>query len=256
MRRTGASNSSTDADRPAMRLNRLLIAAAALAGIAAAPAWGQSKGERLDLLETRMGAVERQLENQGLLEMSRQIELLTEELRKLRGDFDQLQHDLERSRAQQRDQYVDLDTRLRAAEAALTAAQAEIPPGGPEAEYQAAFNLLKDGKYDEAAAALREFLARYPRHELAPNALYWLGEAHYVRRDFPAALAAFKSLLDTYPGTRKAPDALLKVGYCQYELKQPGPARATLARVVQEFPDTPAAAEAKARLDRMGPEGG
>ncbi len=255
MRKTGASNSSTGADRPAMRHNRL-ITAATLAAIAATPAWGQSKGERLDLLESRMGAVERQLENQGLLEMSRQIETLTEELRKLRGDFDQLQHDLERSRAQQRDQYLDLDTRLRAAEAALTASQGEVAPGGPEAEYQAAFNLLKDGKYDEAAAALRDFLARNPQHELAPNAQYWLGEAHYVRRDFAAALAAFKSLLDTYPGTRKAPDALLKVGYCQYELKQPGPARATLTRVVQEFPDTPAAAEAKARLDRLGPEGG
>ena len=235
---------------------------AILAGLAAAPAFAQSKGERLDVLESKMATVERQLDNQGLLEMSRQIEALTAELREMRGDLDQLQHDIEQARAQQRDQYVDLDARLKAAETALTSAQASVVPGspggpgGPEAEYQAAFNLLKDGRYDEAAVAFREFLARNSRHELAPNAMYWLGEAHYVRRDYPAALAAFEGLLQDYPGNRKTPDALLKVGYCQAELQRPGPARTALTRVVQEFPNSQAAAEAQARLARMGGAGG
>jgi tol-pal system protein YbgF len=230
--------------------------AALAATVAALPALAQSKGERLDALESRMDGVERQLANQGLLEMSRQIATLTEELRRLRGDFDTLQHELERARAQQRDQYLDLDTRLRAAEAALTAAQAVTAPGSPEAEYQAAFELLKAGKYDEAATALREFVARNPQHELAPNAVYWLGEAHYVRREYPAALAAFESLLRDYPDTRKTSDALLKAGYCQYELKRFGPARALLTRVVEEYPDSQAAADARERLARLPAEGG
>jgi tol-pal system protein YbgF len=233
-----------------------LAAVLLLTGLAGTSAFAQSKGERLDALETRMEGVERQLANQGLLEMSRQIDALAEQVRQLRGDIDELQHSLEQSRAQQRDQYVDLDTRLRATEAALTAAQATVTGGSAEAEYQAAFNLLKDGKYDEASTALRDFVAKYPQHELAPNAMYWLGEAHYVRRDYPAALAAFEGLLNDYPGNRKTPDALLKVGYCQAELKRPGPARTALARVIQEFPGTQAANEAKARLDRMGNAGG
>jgi tol-pal system protein YbgF len=228
-----------------------------LAASFALPAFAQSRGERIETLEARMDGVERQLANQGLMEMSRQIEQLTAELRRLRGDIDQLQHDLERARTQQKDQYVDLDTRLQAAEAALAAAPAQpAAAGSPEAEYQAAFNLLKEGRYDEAAVALREFLARHPQHELAPNAMYWLGEAHYVRRDYPAALAAFEGMLRDYPGTRKAPDALLKAGYCQYELKQTGAARTTLARVVAEYPETQAAADAKARLERIGAQGG
>lgn len=231
------------------------VAAGFLAYALALPAFAQSKNDRLDMLEERMGAVERQFQNQGLLEMSRQIEALTAELRRLRGEFEQVQHELDRSRTQQRDQYVDLDTRLRAAETALTSAQVAVAPGSPEAEYQAAFNLLKEGKYDEAAAALRAFLARNPQHELASNAAYWLGEAHYVRRDYPAALSAFEGMLRDYPGARKAPDALLKAGYCQYELKRFAPARATLTRLVQEFPGTPAAAEAATRLERLGAEG-
>jgi tol-pal system protein YbgF len=227
-----------------------------LAGLAAAPAFAESKGERLDALEARMDGVERQIANQGLLDLSRQVAALSEQVRQLRGDIDELQHSLDQARVQQRDQYVDLDTRLRAAEAALTAAQANVASGSPEAEYQAAFNLLKDGKYDEASTALRDFLSKYPQHELAPNAMYWLGEAHYVRRDYPAALAAFEGLLKDYPGNRKTPDALLKVGYCQAELKRPGPARTALARVIQEYPDSQAASEARARLERMGDAGG
>lgn len=232
------------------------LALLSLASLAAGPGLAQSRGERIEMLESRMDGVERQLANQALLEMSRQLEILGGELRGLRGQLDQLQHELERSRAQQRDQYVDLDTRLRAAEAALTAAQAGLPAGGPDAEYQAAFDLLKDGKYDEAATALTTFVARHPEHELAPNALYWLGEAHYVQRDYPAALAAFESLLRDYPGARKAPDALLKAGYSQQEMKRLGAARALLTRVVEEYPDTQAAAEAEARLQRFPAEGG
>jgi tol-pal system protein YbgF len=238
-------------------VRHIRVAAALLIAFAAGPAaLAQSRGERIEMLESRMDAVERQLANQGLLEMSRQIQQLTAEMRTMRGELDQLRHELDRARAQQRDQYVDLDTRLRAAEAALAEAQPQVATGSPEAEYQAAFNLLKDGQYEEAATALRDFHARYPEHELAPNAVYWLGEAHYVRRDYPSALAAFDSLLQQYPGTRKAPDALLKLGYCQLELKQTGAARATLGRVVQEFPGTPAAAEARTRLERIGTQGG
>jgi tol-pal system protein YbgF len=230
-----------------------------------ATAAAQSKGERIENLELRMEAIERQIQNQGLLEMSRQIESLTAELRRLRGEFEQVQHELERARAQQRDQYVDLDTRLKAAETALTAAPATGVPGvpgapgatgSPEADYQAAFNLLKAGKYEEAATALQSFVAAYPQHELASNAQYWLGEAHYVRRNYAEALAAFEGVVQNYPNARKMPDALLKAGYCQLELRRTGPARASLNRLVQQFPDSSAAGEARTRLQRLGPEGG
>lgn len=225
---------------------------AAIAALAAGTASGQSKGERIETLEGRMATVERKLENQGLLEMSRQLEAQEAEIRRLRGEIEKLLHEIERARAQQRDQYVDLDTRLKSVEAGLAAGPATATPtGGPDADYQAAINLLRDGRYDAAAAGLQDFLARYRDHELASNALYWLGEAHYVRRDYPAALAAFEGVIRDYPGARKSPDALLKAGYCQQELKRYDQARTTLARVVRDYPNTSAAAEAEARLKRL-----
>ena len=231
------------------------LAAAVLAALAATPAIAQSQGERIGVLEQRMGVVEQKLDNQALLEMSRQIDALSAEVRTLRGELEKLQHDLEASRRQQRDQYVDLDTRLRAAEAALATAQSTTPAAGPEAEYQAAFNLLKESRYDEAASAFTAFLAQHRDHELASNAQYWLGEARYVKRDFQAALAAFEGMLTGFPAARKQPDALLKAGYCHYELGHFDLARTALGRVTQEFPETTAAAEAAERLKRMTAEG-
>jgi tol-pal system protein YbgF len=230
------------------------LAAAVLASMAMA-ALAQSQGERIGSLEQRMGAVEQKLDNQALLEMSRQLDALSAEIRRLRGDLEKLQHDLETARGQQRDQYVDLDTRLRAAETAMTATEAAAPAAGPDAQYQAAFGLLKEGRYDEAAAAFRAFLGQYRDHELAANAQYWLGEVYYVKRDFAAALQAFETVLTGYPASRKLPDALLKAGYCHYELGNYGLARTALARVTQEFPDATAATGAAERLKRMAAEG-
>ncbi|HUG03262.1 MAG TPA: tol-pal system protein YbgF [Steroidobacteraceae bacterium] len=238
-----------------MRNSCWIAAVAVVAALSAGVATAQSKRERIDTLEDRMATVERKLENQGLLELARQIEAQGAEIRRLRGEIERLQHELERARAQQRDQYVDLDTRLKAAEGALTAPPAADSSAGPEADYQASISLLREGRYDEAAAGLQDFLARYRDHELASNALYWLGEAHYVRRDYPAALAAFDGVLRDYPGARKAPDALLKAGYCQYELKRYDQARATLRRVAQEYSGTPAASGATLRLERLAAEG-
>ena len=67
----------------------------------------------------------------------------------------------------------------------LAAAQVATPAAGPDAEYQAAFNQLKEGRYDEAAAAFTKFLANHHDHELASNAQYWIGEVHYVKREYP-----------------------------------------------------------------------
>ena len=254
MKRTGASKSFTGIERM-QRAGSASLAAAVLAALAATPAIAQSQGERIGALELRMGVVEQKLDNRALLEMSRQLAALSAEVRTLRGELEKLQHDLEVSRRQQRDQYVDLDTRLRASETALAAAQSATPAAGPDADYQAAFNLLKEGRYNEAAAAFSAFLAEHRDHELASNAQYWLGEVHYVKRDYPAALSAFEGVLIGFPGARKSPDALLKAGYCHYELGHFDIARTALARVTKDYPESTAAVEAAERLKRMTAEG-
>ncbi len=109
-------------------------------------------------------------------------------------------------------------------------------PAQEDARYQAAFDLLKSGRYDESAKAFRAFLAEYPRGRWADNAQYWLGETAYVQRDFKTALAEFRKVTEGYPSSPKVPDALLKQGFIDYETQQWADARRMLSQVVQSYP--------------------
>ncbi len=129
--------------------------------------------------------------------------------------------------------------------------------GGPaqeDARYQAAFDLLKSGRYDESAKAFRAFLAEYPRGRWADNAQYWLGETAYVQRDFKTALAEFRKVTEGYPSSPKVPDALLKQGFIDYETQQWADARRVLNQVVQSYPTSTAARLARQRLQVMDQE--
>jgi tol-pal system protein YbgF len=121
-------------------------------------------------------------------------------------------------------------------------------PGDERAMYDQAFAALRDGRYAESARLFRAFLDAHPNGELAPNALYWLGESYYVTQNFQIALDTFDELLTRFPQSPKAQDALLKVGYCHYELKQWPEAERALNEVVQRYPDTTVARLAQGRL--------
>jgi len=172
------------------------------------PALAQSRGERLELLEERMAAVERQVASQALVEMARQLAALEEEQRRLRGELEELRHELAGAQGRQREQYLDLDERLRELEQrAAAASAAAAAAAAPEAVYQQALTLLKEARYPEAAEALRQFLAQHATHERAPNAQYWLGEVHYLQREYPAARAAFAQVISAYPQSPVAGEA-------------------------------------------------
>jgi tol-pal system protein YbgF len=258
MRRIAGSRLSTQAKADMRRLRSAWIVAGGLAAalLLALPGTARSAASRAEL-EERVAQLERQANNQGLIELARQLDALQAEVRALRGSVEELQFSLNGAKEQQKAQYLDLDRRLQAVEesSAKLAANAAAAAPDPTAEYQAAFDLLKSGKYEEARAGFEAFLASHPTHELASNAQYWLGEVAYVGRDYEAALKAFGKVLSDYPQARKAPDALLKTGYCQYEMKRYPQARATLVRLTQEYADAPAARDAAERLARMATEG-
>ena len=63
-------------------------------------------------VEQRLQRLERALDNQGLLDLVRQVELLQQEVRQLRGELENQIFALEQVRKSQRETYVDLDGRL------------------------------------------------------------------------------------------------------------------------------------------------
>jgi tol-pal system protein YbgF len=245
-------------------LRSLLVVSmcAALAACATTPPEEDPLYQKLTELDGRLLRIERVLANQSLLDLSQRLEAVQVEARMLRGVLDELQHQVQQQQTQQRDMYGDVDRRLAALEgggarAAVSSAGSvlPVPQGDDRANYQAAFDLLKDGKYPEAISGFKQFLTTFPTSALADNAQYWLGEAHYVTKAYPDALRDFRTVLEKYPDSRKTPDALLKIGFCNYELKNWPEARSALNQVVQRFGDTTAARLASQRLAKMDGEG-
>ncbi len=255
-----------------------------LAGTALAA--GQQGGPAPASVEARLQRIERLLGSQGLVDMLTRLDQLQQDVQTLRGQLEVQGHRLEQLQKRQRDLYIDLDRRLQALESRGTVAAAPAPgagraPAAPagagarapgqatatattaatadEAEarkaYEAALQMLRDGRYDDAAAAYQAFLKRFPGSSYADNAQYWLGETRYVTRQFAAAQAAFGKVVSQFPDSPKRPDAELKLGFIQYELGHWDKARAQLQAVVSRYPDSTAARLAKERLARMEKEG-
>ncbi len=220
---------------------------------------------------------------QRMVFLLERVEQLERELRQLRGDAEQTNHQLEEVKRRQRELYLDVDRRLRELElgasnrttqsstpatppaagasastpAAGSAPQAAsaAPSADERAAYEGAFTLLKEGRYPQSIEALQKFLKAYPQSGYADNAQYWLGEANYVSREYKTAAAEFEKVVSQYPNSSKVPDAMLKLGFTRYELQQWGEARKALEQVVSQFPNSTAARLAETRLQRMRKEG-
>lgn len=131
------------------------------------------------------------------------------------------------------------------------------PPPDPkirQRDYEQAFETLKAGKYTDAIADFQTFVAKYPTGEFSDSAQYWLGEAHYVNRDYVAARESFRKMLADYPQSSKVPDAELKLAYIEYENEQFAKAKGMLNDLVKRHPESSAAKMAEKRLERMKQE--
>jgi tol-pal system protein YbgF len=223
-----------------------------------------------------------------LLEMLGRVEQLQNDVSKMRGEIEELSHEVETLKKQQRDQYLELDQRIRQLVGSKRD-QAEVPgqpqpgegapatppeapqpppaepsaappasPGDPAARqgsYQQAFSTLKDGRYNEAIAQFSSFLSAYPTGEYSDNARYWLAETYYVTRDFPAARENFNRILSDFPQSPKVADATLKLGFIEYETGQWLKARQILTDVIKRYPGSTTAKLAEKRLEKMRQEG-
>ncbi|MGI9292260.1 MAG: tol-pal system protein YbgF [Gammaproteobacteria bacterium] len=234
------------------------ILVVSLAVLTVSQAMAQSTRSRVETLEQKVNELERLLQNGQTLqtEMLQTIQNLQKENQELRNQLDTLEFESERSADRQRNLYIDLDGRLQELESGAAQTTAPATGGAAGADdnsaYQAAFDELKAGNYEEAGAGFTAFLAAYEDSELRDNAQYWLAETLYVRKDFDAALKGFQRVIADYPASRKLPDAWLKIGYCNFELDKMGDARQALTTVIRQFPDSTAARLAQERLDLMG----
>jgi tol-pal system protein YbgF len=123
--------------------------------------------------------------------------------------------------------------------------------GTPQEQYSHAFGLLRQANWPAAEGALRQFLEQHPDDPLAGNAMYWLGETHYVRQDYAAAAKVFAEGFQSYPDSVKAPDNLLKLGMSLSSLKQNEDACGTFIELEKRYPGAAQEILKRARNERQ-----
>ena len=143
--------------------------------------------------------------------------------------------------------------------AAAPAPTSSLPPASLSATDQAAIQRAYDNAYSnfrlsDYLSAIRgfdSFLKSYPKHALAPNAQYWIGESYAHLREYREAIEAERRLLGTYPESAKVPDALLIIGTAESSLGDNPAARRTFEELIARYPGSESAEKAKSRLAKL-----
>ena len=204
-------------------------------------------------------------------ELLMMLDQLQEEVRYLRGQVEQQQHQIKRMQTDQRDRYRDLDRRLsllnqRAAPSLPSALPAPLPSAtslpaaaasvaGPTAivspspsitdsqAFKQAFALVREGQFDAALEAFAGFQQNYPDSPLLANVLYWTGEVHRAKPspDQVQAASAYQQVAERFPEHPKAADSLYKLGLSYQAQGQSEQARTTMGKVLERYADQAAA---------------
>ena len=161
------------------------------------------------------------------------------------GQFEELSYQFAQTQADLKKINADIDFRFSEIQAMKNEPKEIEPmpsitqpekPKDAKSAYNAAYDLLKQLKYEQAEVALKDFLATYPSDELAGNAQYWLGETYYVRHQYEQAAVAFANGFKNYKKSPKAADNLLKLGLSMQQLDKKKEACTAFKSLKKEFP--------------------
>lgn len=197
------------------------------------------------------------LQNQR--DLNDQLGKLRQDLADLRGQVEVLGNDNDQNQQRQNAFYNDLDTRLRKLEAAISqmvagsngqVTQKKLDPAQEPKDYEAAINMVRSGKYEDAVKAFKQFITDWPKSSFQPGAHFWAAESMMRVHDYQGAQTAYSDLITQWPDDQLAPDALLGLSNAQKSDGDAKAARATLEKLVARFPKSDAGKTAKLRLKK------
>ena len=134
-------------------------------------------------------------------------------------------------------------------QAAVKPTSVAIAAGERTAAFQRAKQLLLDGQFPAASAALQDYVDQYG--DTAPNgpeARYWLGETLFISGSYADAASAYIGAIRGWPPTVWGAEAVVKLSMSLIELKKMPDACRTLDEFSRRYPA--AAPATKARADK------
>ena len=114
------------------------------------------------------------------------------------------------------------------------------------AQFESAMNMLARAQYSEASSAFRTFADTYPKDELTPQAIYWIGDIAFVQKDYPNAAHAFAEELKKFPTSPRAPQSMLMLGQSLIAMNQKKEGCTALAALKKSYPTASKTVQAQA----------
>lgn len=135
--------------------------------------------------------------------------------------------------------------------AELAKAKKEETVAAPDSLYLKGLDSLKAGDVVTARDQFTKFLDQNPKHDLAANAHYWIGETYYSEKNFESAILSYQEVIKSYPGKDKVVAAMLKQAMSFEAIKDSKSAKYVLKKLVEGFPKSEEAKKAKVLLKEI-----
>lgn len=130
--------------------------------------------------------------------------------------------------------------------------QPAAPVSVSKSLYEQGMTLVRAEKGEEGRAMLNQFLETDPQSALVPNAIYWIGESHYLDKNYAQAILVFKDVTRRFPKHHKAAAALLKIGMCYQMMGETDNATLYLRALLKDHPKSEPAPAARKLLLELG----
>ena len=105
----------------------------------------------------------------------------------------------------------------------------------PEDQFQAAFDLIRGKKYEDAKLALSNFIINNSENQLSGSAHYWLGELFVLEKNYREAALIFAEGYQKYSKSIKAPEMLYKLSEALIKIEKKSEACNTLTKLTKDF---------------------
>lgn len=208
----------------------------------------------------------------GTLQIFNRLQSQEQDINQLRGQIEELRHQLEQQTKLSQQRYLDLEERLGSSQGnsaqgsssdegasagndpinqaasgggQLSGGGAASSSNDAQGAYQAAFSHVQKREFDQAISSFEAFNRDYPQSGLNGNAWYWLGELYSAKSQLDKSAAAFGKVISDYPQSNKVPDAMYKLGLVYARQGKSSESQSMLKRVVSEHSNSDAAGLAR-----------
>ena len=196
-----------------------------------------------------------------------QMQLLQQEVMRLRGLIESLDYEIKRQKSIADDRYLELDARLQnllsddivdkegiGRDEQMMEAMPDFELSGEKELYDTARQLIKNRQYESAVEQLRNFIKSFPESQLIANAYYWLGQVHAAKidPDLEQARQSLAQVISFFPDHPKVPDAAFALGKVHYAMGDCERAKTLLSQVAEQYPGKSAAKLSENYLKDIG----